>query len=460
MPAARVERSGPARPPRPSTWWQRKQPGPLEWKKTRSPADGSAGPSRRASQASRSAAGCPSLGVESATAAASRLSTNSSDASVAAARRAEPLQVFRERRCPASSRSASRRNTAGRPSPAPASRSRWLSRHRPVPRSPRHEAAPGRFGPWPAWPRPRIAPAGGLWLRVRTASIATASSAEPRNRSQAIERQGRVIGPEHPQAAAQHGGEVFENRSEGDDVVFTGHLVPRIARLAVEQLQRRERRLEQIPRGRARAEPRQQSRRNCLEPMLTDPLDRREADRGIGIGQESPAGAPGPRADPSRGGSRAAPAADGREVLAPASAISSVDLERTPQSLTGRLLNERIIRFERLQKNILAAGSASRRMPRHGPGRGVATRRSPSNRSGRRQDRRPGHDVGRVVPSEGDRLVLRSPSRKRFERDRLPSRRSLRTAWSARRRDRWAFRSRQIRPLPCRVYDLSTQSLT
>ncbi len=27
---ARVESSGPARPPRPSTWWQRKQPGPFE----------------------------------------------------------------------------------------------------------------------------------------------------------------------------------------------------------------------------------------------------------------------------------------------------------------------------------------------------------------------------------------------------------------------------------------------
>ena len=109
--------------------------------------------------------------------------------------------------------------------------------------------------------------------------------------AQAIERQGRVAGPEHPQTALDYQRRGSRTQDGRDDVVFTSHFVQGIAHRAVELFQRRQCRLEQIPRGRARGQPRQQLSAILLEPIFTDPLDqaKQEVDERIGTQSETPA---------------------------------------------------------------------------------------------------------------------------------------------------------------------------
>ena len=106
--------------------------------------------------------------------------------------------------------------------------------------------------------------------------------------------------------------------------------------------------------------------------MLTDPLDRREVDQRIGISQEFRKSVTGFRATRVAQDQEQSQSPAGREVFCRGKRDQLIDLERTPQSLTGCLLNEGIIRFERFQKNILGRGISE---PAHGlgtnQGRGV-----------------------------------------------------------------------------------------
>ena len=159
------------------------------------------------------------------------------------------------------------------------------------------------------------AAAAGSGTSVRTASIATASSLPVDKPAQAIERQGRVVGPQHSQAVLEHRGGCSGIVQESGDVVFAGNFVSGTARLAVESFQGRQRGLEQIPRGRARGQPRQQLRAKLLEPMLADPLDRREMDERIGISQKSRQERPGFRPTRIAQDQQQAQPPAGREIL-------------------------------------------------------------------------------------------------------------------------------------------------
>ena len=103
-------------------------------------------------------------------------------------------------------------------------------------------------------------PGSELWDSVRTASMRDASILARRKPTQPIERQDRVVWPEHPQSAFEHGRRRFRVSQECRNIFLAGHLVSGPADLVVESLERRERRLKQIPRGRARGQPRQQLR--------------------------------------------------------------------------------------------------------------------------------------------------------------------------------------------------------
>ena len=303
-------------------------PAPWNGRRPARPADGSAGPSSGPSQASRSAAGGrAATGRRGRAPADARLSTNSSDAASPRldARRRRVL-LFRERDSPQARGALRAARRAARPSPAPgAGRAGW-SHHRPGPRSPRHGAAPDAFrSVGQLAPGPRIAPASGLWHRLRTASIRTASSVPVEEPPQAIERQGGVVGPEHPQAALEHRRRAFEDRSRGRrcsprrpvrpwDCAVLPSSRSRAASVASNSFRV----------AAVEASPASNCGRNCLQPMLADPLDRREVDRA-GRGRPGiPAAAHGlPGRSESRRIKSRPSRRPGARSFEPASAISS-----------------------------------------------------------------------------------------------------------------------------------------
>ena len=188
MPAARVERSGPAAAASAVDLVTAKAARALGMKKTRSPADGSAGPSRRPSQASRSAAGRPvraGISCRGSAPVEVRLSTNSRRQH----RRGSTLRNASSRSVSGDSPQVAERFTPQhgllvrrqcQQSLALVDRVISQSRDRLGTKRQRSVSVRGQLA------QDRNRPGDGLWLSVRTASIATrliTARRKPRKRS-------------------------------------------------------------------------------------------------------------------------------------------------------------------------------------------------------------------------------------------------------------------------------------
>ena len=193
-------------------------------------------------------------------------------------------------------------------------------------RSPRHGATLARACPRPARASTANRPGSGLWHRVRTASIRTVSSGAVEKPLQASERQRGMVGPQHPQAALEHGGGRLGIGQEGDNVVLAGHFVPGIRAPC--------RPAARVP----PAWPRTGSvsaRSRPAPPAIAGEIPPADARRPTGSPRSGsmdrdrpgkPARAHGLPADPSRAGSRADRAAgQGARSFERASAISLAD---------------------------------------------------------------------------------------------------------------------------------------
>ena len=287
-------------------------------------------------------------------------------------------------------------------------------------------------------------------------------------RAQAIERQGRVIGPQHSQGMREHRRGCPRVVQECDDIVFAGQLVSRTAHLPSSRSRAARMRLEEPFRVAAletSASP--QLGAKLLQPLLADPLDRRETDRRVGIRQKARQECASFRPDRIRAGSSSRPSfAGGQDALHPATAISSSALSDRRKPSRG-LLNERIFRFECLEKHLLVRWIGE-----------AAHRRRADQRRGGQSDRvqfdprrpeswpRPVHKSAVLFVENRGRKAFVDLARGRRGSQRPCHRAVLRCRQRPGSPSRGVaapfdspLRSRQIAPLAVQVYDLSTQSL-
>ena len=199
-------------------------------------------------------------------------------------------------------------------------------------------------------------PRRGLWHKLRTASIRTISllwlSSRLRRSSVSAGWSGRSI----LSACCNTGAGVRASFSSAATYSSPAISSSQAALLAVESLDRRQRRLEKVSCPGRRSQRRLQAPAEFRQPVLAHPLDRRESNPRIRVRQKARQDRLSQPADPIHAGSTASRASlRPKRPFEPASPRCSVGLERIPQTQSRRLLNERIVRFERLEQKISCA---------------------------------------------------------------------------------------------------------